>query len=111
MHVHIQLFASSNNGQNMHLGISKIYIVQCGSLLATMIKLEFSSSGQHIAALEYLVPEEYTTTLKVLHANAPQSTLSSVRKVIKEEFGKELEEIFEEFDEEPLGCASLAQVR
>ncbi|XP_022687144.1 uncharacterized aarF domain-containing protein kinase 1-like isoform X1 [Varroa jacobsoni] len=66
--------------------------------------------GQHIAALEYLVPEEYTTTLKVLHANAPQSTLSSVRKVIKEEFGKELEEIFEEFDEEPLGCASLAQV-
>ncbi|OQR71993.1 putative aarF domain-containing protein kinase 1-like [Tropilaelaps mercedesae] len=66
--------------------------------------------GQHIAALENLLPEEYINTLKVLHANAPQSTLASVKRVIKEELGKNVEDIFEVFDENPIGCASLAQV-
>lgn len=63
-----------------------------------------------MAALEFLLPEEYIRTLKVLHANAPQSSLDSVKKVLSEELGRPYEEVFEEFDEKPLGCASLAQV-
>ena len=33
-----------------------------------------------------------------------------VRKIIKREFSKEIEEIFESFDEKPIGCASIGQV-
>ncbi|XP_003748356.1 uncharacterized aarF domain-containing protein kinase 1 [Galendromus occidentalis] len=66
--------------------------------------------GQHVAALEFLLPEEYITTLKVLHANAPQSSLESVKRVLSEELGRPYEEVFDDFDEKPIGCASLAQV-
>lgn len=70
----------------------------------------FIKVGQHVAALEFLLPEEYIDTLKVLHANAPQSSLESVKKVINEELGTKCNEVFVDFDEEPIGCASLAQV-
>lgn len=70
----------------------------------------FIKVGQHIGALDYVVPPEYCDTLKVLHNRAPKSSLDEVKRVIKEEFGKPLEEIYSEFDENPLGTASLAQV-
>ena len=46
--------------------------------------------GQHLAALEYLLPQEYTSTLKVLHSQAPQSSMQEVRQVIREDLGKEV---------------------
>lgn len=66
--------------------------------------------GQHIAALDYLLPHEYVETMRILHSHAPQTDLDSIRKVIREELGKEPEEIFKSLDPEPLGAASLAQV-
>lgn len=41
--------------------------------------------GQHIGALDYLVPPEYVTTMKVLHSHAPTSPLSEVYRVIRED--------------------------
>ena len=66
--------------------------------------------GQHIGALEYLLPPEYVQTFKVLHSRAPQSSLADLFHVIREEFGREPEDIFLSFEPEPLGTASLAQV-
>ncbi|OAD58345.1 putative aarF domain-containing protein kinase 1 [Eufriesea mexicana] len=66
--------------------------------------------GQHIGALDYLLPPEYVNTLKVLHSKAPQSSFKDVLTVIKEDFKKDPYEIFESIDPEPLGTASLAQV-
>jgi len=66
--------------------------------------------GQHIGALEYLLPPEYVQTFKVLHSRAPQSSLADLFRVIREEFGREPEDIFLSFEPEPLGTASLAQV-
>ncbi|XP_035665840.1 aarF domain-containing protein kinase 1-like [Branchiostoma floridae] len=66
--------------------------------------------GQHIGALDYLLPTEYVQTMKILHSKAPQSSLSEIHQVIKEDLGKEPGEIFRWFDEQPLGAASLAQV-
>lgn len=77
----------------------------------TPLSRSIVGTGQHVAALEFLLPEEYIRTLKVLHANAPTSSLDSVKKVLSEELGRPYEEVFEDFDETPLGCASLAQVR
>ncbi|KAK5650103.1 hypothetical protein RI129_001132 [Pyrocoelia pectoralis] len=66
--------------------------------------------GQHIAALDYLVPEEYVQTMKILHSRAPSSTLQDVYKVLKEDLKRNPNEIFKSIELEPLGAASLAQV-
>ncbi|XP_050753450.1 aarF domain-containing protein kinase 1 isoform X2 [Gymnogyps californianus] len=70
----------------------------------------FIKVGQHLGALDYLLPEEYTRTLKVLHSQAPQSTRQEIEQVIREDLGKEIKELFMSFEDTPLGAASLAQV-
>ncbi|XP_065542034.1 aarF domain-containing protein kinase 1 isoform X2 [Lathamus discolor] len=70
----------------------------------------FIKVGQHLGALDYLLPEEYTRTLKVLHNQAPQSTRQEIEQVIREDLGKEIKELFVSFEYTPLGAASLAQV-
>ena len=57
-----------------------------------------------------MLPKEYVNTMKVLHKDAPQSSVEDMYSVIREDFGKNVSEIFQEFDEEPIGTASLAQV-
>ncbi|RXN08874.1 putative aarF domain-containing kinase 1 isoform X1 [Labeo rohita] len=51
----------------------------------------FIKVGQHLGALDYLLPEEYTSTLKILHSRAPQSSMEEIRQVIREDLGKECE--------------------
>ncbi|KAL0169210.1 hypothetical protein M9458_033806, partial [Cirrhinus mrigala] len=50
----------------------------------------FIKVGQHLGALDYLLPEEYTSTLKILHSRAPQSSMEEIRQVIREDLGKEV---------------------
>uniref|UniRef100_A0A8C7Y557 AarF domain-containing protein kinase 1 n=1 Tax=Oryzias sinensis TaxID=183150 RepID=A0A8C7Y557_9TELE len=50
----------------------------------------FIKVGQHLGALDYLLPEEYTSTLKVLHSSAPQSSMEEIQQVIREDLGKEV---------------------
>lgn len=70
----------------------------------------FIKVGQHIGAMDYVVPPEYTSTLKVLHSRAPKASLDDVRQVVKEDLGEDLETLFSDFEENPRGTASLAQV-
>ncbi|KAI6223697.1 ABC1 domain-containing protein [Aphelenchoides fujianensis] len=70
----------------------------------------FIKVGQHIASLQYLIPDEYTSTLSVLHSKAPESKFSEIREVFESSIGKKLEDVFASFDPEPIGAASLAQV-
>lgn len=70
----------------------------------------FVKVGQHLGSLEYLLPLEYVNTMKVLHSNAPKSSLQDIYQVIEEELKCKPEELFIEFEPEPLGAASLAQV-
>lgn len=66
--------------------------------------------GQHIGALDYLLPAEYVQTMKVLHSRAPQNPVEDLYKVMRQELKRDPAELFAEFDAEPLGTASLAQV-
>jgi aarF domain-containing kinase len=50
----------------------------------------FIKVGQHLGALDYLIPAEYVSTMKVLHNQAPQSTYDEVLKVIKEDLNCEV---------------------
>jgi len=45
----------------------------------------FIKVGQHLGALDYLLPTEYIQTLRVLHSQAPFSSLEDVFSVIKED--------------------------
>lgn len=46
--------------------------------------------GQHIAALDYLLPKEYVQTMKILHSHAPANKLEDVYKVIREDLKQEV---------------------
>jgi aarF domain-containing kinase len=46
-----------------------------------------------------------------LHSNAPAHSLAQTKRIIRKAFdGRPFEEIFEEFDEKPLGVGAIAQV-
>lgn len=67
--------------------------------------------GQHLSALEYILPPEFCSVMAVLQNEAPQSSIEDVEKVLKEDFdGRGIDDLFEEFDPVPIGAASLAQV-
>ena len=46
--------------------------------------------GQLVGALDYIIPSEYVETMKVLHSQAPASTLEEVHKVIREDLREEV---------------------
>lgn len=70
----------------------------------------FVKVGQHLGSLEYLLPQEYVNTMKVLHSKAPESPLEDIKQVLEEELKCKPEDLFVEFEPKPLGAASLAQV-
>lgn len=44
--------------------------------------------GQHIGSLDYLLPPEYVSTMKVLHSNAPKNRIEDIYKVIRQDLKK-----------------------
>eukprot|EP00297_Palpitomonas_bilix_P004482 CAMPEP_0113878716 /NCGR_PEP_ID=MMETSP0780_2-20120614/6841_1 /TAXON_ID=652834 /ORGANISM="Palpitomonas bilix" /LENGTH=687 /DNA_ID=CAMNT_0000865225 /DNA_START=53 /DNA_END=2113 /DNA_ORIENTATION=- /assembly_acc=CAM_ASM_000599 len=66
--------------------------------------------GQILAQLEHLIPLEYVEALRPCMDRARVSPINEVRETFREEFGKEIEEVFEAFDPTPIASASLAQV-
>nr|CAB3493594.1 unnamed protein product [Digitaria exilis] len=67
--------------------------------------------GQHIAQLEYVVPEEYVKTMREsMLKRCPVSSYEEVREVFAKDLGESPETFFAEFDPVPLASASLAQV-
>nr|CAG4646955.1 EOG090X047B [Megafenestra aurita] len=70
----------------------------------------FIKVGQHIGALDYLIPFEYVRTMKILHSQAPQSSYEEVLSVIQQDLNCEPSTLFKTIDRSPLGTASLAQV-
>ena len=57
-----------------------------------------------------LLPKEYIKTFEPMLMQAPKTDFEDVKKIVKLELGKDLEEIFSEFSEKPLASASLGQV-
>ena len=66
--------------------------------------------GQHLANLDYLIPEEYITTLSSLFDDAPDTSIQDVREVVREDLGAYPEDLWKDFDHKPIASASLAQV-
>ncbi|KAJ5683190.1 ABC1 family protein [Penicillium macrosclerotiorum] len=71
----------------------------------------FIKLGQWAASRTDIFPPEMCAIMSSLHSNAPAHSLQSTKQTIEKAFnGKPFEEIFEEFQEEPLGVGAIAQV-
>ncbi|KAG5493553.1 hypothetical protein JIQ42_01925 [Leishmania sp. Namibia] len=89
----------------MHSRVARIILDTCLKNEGLYIKL-----GQGLNSMSHVLPREYTETLKVLLDRAPPVPIEEVRKTIRAETGKEIEELFVRFDETPVASASIAQV-
>lgn len=72
---------------------------------ASFIKL-----GQWAASRTDIFPKEMCDELGNLHSNAKQHLLSETKRIVSRSFGMPFEEIFEDFNEKPLGVGAIAQV-
>ncbi|KAG2256329.1 hypothetical protein Bca52824_075623 [Brassica carinata] len=57
-----------------------------------------------------LAPAAWVRKLVTLCDQAPATPFDSIRLVLEKELGKSIDEVFESFDDKPLGSASIAQV-
>jgi ubiquinone biosynthesis protein len=66
--------------------------------------------GQVLSTRPDLLPETYIEELEKLQDDVGPIPLEDVRAMIEEELGARISKLFEEFDDEPIGTASLGQV-
>lgn len=69
----------------------------------------FIKMGQHIASLVVL-PVEWTSTMKVLQDKCEPTLYEDLETLFLNDMGAPISELFDDFDPEPIGVASLAQV-
>ncbi|KAF2963734.1 hypothetical protein GQX73_g9849 [Xylaria multiplex] len=70
----------------------------------------FIKLGQHLSAMTYLLPYEWTSTFIPLQDKCPVSSYESIEEMFRQDTGEELQDYFSKFAHEPIGAASLAQV-
>ncbi|TFY83696.1 hypothetical protein EWM64_g309 [Hericium alpestre] len=69
----------------------------------------FIKLGQHMASL-IVLPPEWTSTMRPLQDQCVPTPYEDVEKLFVAELGLPLSDIFDDFNPEPVGVASLAQV-
>ncbi|KAJ6015727.1 hypothetical protein N7540_010318 [Penicillium herquei] len=71
----------------------------------------FIKLGQWAASRTDIFPPDMCTIMSSLHSNAPAHSLRDTKRIIQKAFNDlPFEEIFAEFEEEPLGVGAIAQV-
>ena len=106
-------FASPDRAQEFldgfHQQTAKQLVEMLGEMKGAAMKV-----GQLASFYEFAAPGEYLSTyrdaLTMLQNSAPPMDPEASRSVIKEEFGKAVEEVFATFEDEPVASASIGQV-
>jgi len=70
----------------------------------------FIKLGQHLTSLSYLLPTEWVETFIPLQDRCPVSSFESIKEMFVKDTGASIYEMFDTFEEYPIGSASLAQV-
>lgn len=87
------------------LPIERRILLACQELGPTFIKL-----GQMLSTRPDVFPPALIQELQTLQDRVPPLALDAVREVIRAELGQSVEELFTDFDPQPLATASIAQV-
>ncbi|MDZ4726826.1 MAG: AarF/UbiB family protein [Leptospira sp.] len=98
----LKMFAS---GRPNHKEVAVILRELFESLGATYIKL-----GQFIASAPSLFLEEYVEEMQKCLDSVRPVPYSDIRRVVEQELGDSIQNIFYNFDKKPLASASIAQV-
>lgn len=96
--------------ERRHLQAAEQIVTVLGTMKGASMKL-----GQMLSFLDVgLVPEEsreeFQRKLGALRDAAPKVAFKSMRKVIEDDLGERISDVFDEFDEEPIAAASIGQV-
>jgi predicted unusual protein kinase regulating ubiquinone biosynthesis (AarF/ABC1/UbiB family) len=96
--------------ERRHIEAAEQIVAALGTMKGAAMKV-----GQVMSFLDVgLVPEEYQEEfqrkLAALRDAAPTVSFKDMRKVIEEELGERISNVFEDFDEEPIAAASIGQV-
>jgi len=96
--------------ERRHVEAAEQIVEALGKMKGAAMKL-----GQVMSFLDVgLVPpeyrEEFQRKLGALRDAAPTVTFKDMRRVIDEELDQPIEDVFEEFEEEPIAAASIGQV-
>ena len=70
----------------------------------------FIKLGQLLASRPDMIGPEIADDLKKLRDDTPTTPFDQMREVVESELGKPLDEMYSEFNETPLGSASIGQV-
>src|SRR5580658_10838164 len=96
--------------ERRHIEAAEQIVTALGTMKGAAMKV-----GQVMSFLDVgLVPEEYREEfqhkLAALRDAAPTVTFRDMGKVIEDELGERLSDVFEEFEREPIAAASIGQV-
>ena len=70
----------------------------------------FVKIGQIMSSRVDMLPESYCKELEKLRQNVKELDPEVARAIIEQETGKKIDEIYSEFDDKPIGSASIGQV-
>ena len=70
----------------------------------------FIKLGQHLSSLNYLLPSEWCDTFIPLQDKCPITPFENIKRMVENDTGMRFEDVFSDFEQQPLGAASLAQV-
>lgn len=70
----------------------------------------FIKWGQWAATRPDLFPKDMCHQLSKLHSKAPAHSFKTTKGIVERAFGRRLDDIFDEFEEEPVASGSIAQV-
>src|SRR5690606_14441677 len=92
-------------GQPPPAGTPEQFVCDLEALGPTFVKI-----GQALSTRPDMVPPAYLEALERMQDDVAPIPFPQVREVLEESLGVRINKPFIEFDEAPLGCASLAQV-
>jgi predicted unusual protein kinase regulating ubiquinone biosynthesis (AarF/ABC1/UbiB family) len=100
-------------GAGMALGREQAVADRAAEVLGNLRGLA-AKVGQMASYVDGIVPEgkrdAFEASLKVLRAQAPRSKPEAIRALVEEELGAPIDQLFDEWVDEPMASASIGQV-
>jgi len=100
-----------NNNSNWHdIRLKRFHMRAAPRITSSMISLGgiYVKVGQLLSMCD-LLPTEYMESLQILQDGLPPRKYEDISRIIEDSTGRRMEDMFYEFDEIPIGAASIGQ--